>query len=303
MADPDDNDSHKDAAAADLGKQPEKNDQENENGKDYQDTDPKEEETDLAGDVVKGKDEEESRSSSGSDSSDDDDDDSSSDKEDEEPKQNEAKVVIGEDGHVLSAYEIQRLERIQRNKEYLASLGLEKNKQALSAAKAKKKVAPARKKQQDIKRRSSISRASKEKVVTYAERKDKEEAESKKPSGPWKRKKENRAARMERFIHDEFRRIGKEQRNHLKRAQKNVRQADVEFRIAEQTVEKFEKKRRKQIENQQSVERIRQEQRSLGGFTARRMLYEIDMRELEIKNALREFDEQFGVSLSYVLSL
>jgi hypothetical protein len=207
-------------------------------------------------------------------------------------------VVIGEDGHALSAYEIQRLERIRRNKEYLASLGLEKNNEAISAAKKKKK--PARKKQPDIKRRSSISRASKEKVVTYSERKEnekKEATDTNKPKEQWKRKKENRGARMERFIHDEFRRIGKEQKVHLKRAQTNVRKADVEFRIAKQKAERFEKKQRRQLEYLQSEERSRLEQQCLGGFTARRMLQEIDSRAEEIRMALKEFDQKFGVSL------
>lgn len=270
--------------------------EESEQDQDSQENDKDDDEEEDGGEA-KAQDEQDSESlseDSASSSDDDDDDDDSSNQEEEQ------KVVIGEDGHALSAYEIQRLERIRRNKEYLVSLGLEKNKEAMAAAKKKKKKsAPARKKQPDIKRRSSISRASKEKVVTYSERSDKdkkEPADTNKPQEPWTRKKESRGARMERFIHDEFRRIGKEQKVHLKRAQANVRKADVELRIAKQRVERFEKKQRRQLEYLQSAERSRKEQQSLGGLTARQMLQEIDTRSEEIRMALQEFDQKFGVS-------
>jgi hypothetical protein len=245
------------------------------------------------------KDDDASSSSDDSDSSDDDDSSSEEDSDEEEPSsQNVAStptVVTTEDGHTLSAYEVQRLERIRRNKEYLASLGLEKNKPKKPAP---KKPKPARRKPPDIKRRSSISRASKEKV-TYSERKkDKEEDDSKKEAKePWKRPKEDRSKRMERFIHDEFRRIGKEQRHHLKRAKKNVRAADVEYRIAKQRAERYDKKRAKQLEYQKSIELIQEERRALGGKTAKEMSQEVNSRWYEIAMAIRNFDERFNVRL------
>ena len=262
-------------------------------GKDTQDMDREE-----------GEGEDSQGSDSDSSSSRDEDDSSSSDEDSDNEDMSHQNVeatsaaATDEHGHPLSAYELQRLERIRRNKEYLASLGLEKNKPSM-ALKAKKKTTPARKKRPDVKRRSSISRASKTKAISYSERRDKEDAATatavSKAAVPWKRPKENRAARMERFIYDEFKRIGADQKRTLKRAQKNVRAADVEYRIAKQRAERYERRRRKELEMKQLLEQLEQERRILGGCTARGMLQEVDSRMYEICMAIRSFDERFHV--------
>lgn len=295
MADPDSNDDDS-TARADDDEPMDQDDKENDNkeGDDSRGNNEAEEGDHAKDDGDDSQDSDSDSSSSEGDSSSDDDSD-----DDEKPASQQvaaAPAAVGPDGHPLSAYELQRLERIRRNKEYLASLGLEKNKEAMAAKKPAKKPNPKSRKRPDIKRRSSISRASKEKAVTYSEStKDKEAASAGEKKEPWVRKKENRAVRMERFIHDEFRRIGKEQRRHLKRAKKNVRAADVEYRIAKQRAERYEKKRRKQLGYAQSAERMEEERRALGGYTAKEMLQEVDIRMYEIYQAIRMFDARFGV--------
>ena len=88
------------------------------------------------------------------------DDESSSDDDSDE----KAPVHTTADGHEISEYEMLRLERIKRNRDYLAQLGLE-------GALGKKR--PVQKKKKKIvqvepnERRSSLSRRSKERSINY----------------------------------------------------------------------------------------------------------------------------------------
>jgi hypothetical protein len=240
-------------------------------------------------------DQENSDSSSEEDSSSDDDDDDDESKED-----GKVAAATTEDGHQLSAYELQRLERIRRNKEYLASLGLEKNKPR------PQKTQPARKKRDNVKpaRRSSLGRSTKANPISYSEN----------PTPRWQKSTPGDAdgsatqavasvapaiamptkklPRMDRFIYDEFKRIGAEVKQSLKTAKRNMREADIAYRYAKKKAERYERKQKRENEYKRLVQDIERE-RNVLGCTAKEMLQHVDSRMYEIESALRMFDHRF----------
>ena len=238
-------------------------------------------------------DEEDSRGSNSDEESSSDDDDES--KEDGK----EVAAATTEDGHQLSAYELQRLERIRRNKEYLASLGLEKNKPRLQ------KPQPARKKRDSVKvaPRSSLSRTTKAKLISYSEN----------PTPRWQKatsgdasatqsvtsettQRKKKQPRMERFIYDEFKRIEADVKRSFKIANRNMREADIAYRYASKKAERYEKEQKRALVYKQITEKMELERKVLG-CTAREMLLQVDSQMYEIQNAIRAFDQRFHVSL------
>lgn len=228
------------------------------------------------------------------------DEESSSDDDDKSKEEGKVAAATTEDGHQLSAYELQRLERIRRNKEYLASLGLEKNKPW------PQKPQPARKKRDSVKlaRRSSLSRTTKAKPISYSENPtprwqkatsgDASATQSVTSETPPQRKKKQ--PRMERFIYDEFKRIEAAVKRSFKIANRNMREADIAYRYASKEAERYERKHKRELEYKRSLEELERE-RNVLGCTAKEMLQEVDSRIHEIQSALRAFDHRFHVRL------
>ena len=226
----------------------------------------------------------------------------------------------------VSAYEAARIERIRRNKERLASLGLEGSSKdgrrgltssggtLLSAhtAELERKKEERRKKREQRKKelaemreadRRSSSR--KRKKISYAEIKETsisgKKAEGAKSStsnrevSKWRTEKP-REKRVPLFIFKELRRIESERKKNLKRAERNNRAADIEYRFAKKNAERVEKaiRRREEMEQQkrQWMER-QQEKKELQEF-----FQAIDDRKQDLVQARSAFDHERFVSVS-----
>jgi len=189
------------------------------------------------------------------------------------------KVII-RDGRELSEYEILRLERIQRNKEYLANLGLEKREGHDGGFLGDRKPKPRPKKKRVAPRPPSDtiaaqrpSRRAKE-AVNYAEPKcgiaamarepeqckanatdgnddlqiqetpGKRDAAT--PSSPSSRNKEKAAKRpeerMEKFLYLEYRSIQSHKNGVLRQAERNVRAAEKAVKYWGRLAEKAERR-------------------------------------------------------------
>jgi hypothetical protein len=99
-------------------------------------------------------------------------DDEDEDEDDENSNASSSKPetpIKAEDGRPLSEYEILRLERMKRNREYLSQLGLETNKDHDKNHPLKKQKPVRPKKEVVVIRRSSISRRTKMQPIRYVE--------------------------------------------------------------------------------------------------------------------------------------
>ena len=228
----------------------------------------------------------------------------------------------------MSAYEAARIERIRRNKERLASLGLEGSSKdgrrgstssggtLLSAhtAELERKKEERRKKREQRKKelaemRESDRRSSsrKRKKISYAEIKE-TSISGKKADGTklstsnrevskWRTEKP-REKRVPLFIFKELRRIESDRKKNLKRAERNNRAADIEYRFAKKNAERVDKamRRREEMEQQkrQWMER-QQEKKELQEF-----FQAIDDRKQDLVQARSAFDHERFVSISLV---
>ena len=198
------------------------------------------------------------------------------------------------DGQGLSAYEKRRLERIRRNEERLASLGLE------TAAKIPNVKRGPRKYQKKAidpsQRRSTLSRRSKEDVkyiemaprwsnVKPKPKKERKRSETKPPQ-----------QRMERFIYHEFRRIEATRKANVKNAEKYVRWAEIEVKNALKNMEVHERRLKRKLEIDKLVADLSEERKHYGG-SQRDLLHDVDRRLPEIMASIREFDQRFFVSV------
>ena len=239
-------------------------------------------------------DDEESKEDEGKDANAEDDDDQSDNDDDSSDSDSD------EDGGGLSSYERKRLERIKRNQERLASLGLEQNKVAAMKAKATAAATTPKKKQGKPKvvpvQRSRLSRRTKA-AVSYASEAPRWAEQL--PS-PKKRKKQvinpNSAKhRMERFIFDEFRHIESARRTNPRNTEKYLRWAENEVNYARRELESKQKKLRRQQEVDDAVLALHQDRRNFGG-SLRELLMDIDRRMSDIITGIRQYDEIFVVS-------
>jgi hypothetical protein len=203
-------------------------------------------------------------------------------------------MVTTSDGRVLSAYELQREERIRRNKEYLQSLGLERpigdSEQPRQQRRSKSK--PALEKQ-----RSSL-RAKRE--VDYSEPKtsiasiirdtasDKKKKripkKENKKKEPAKEKKES--MRMERFVYREFQSLQAHKNQVLRQAERLHGAARREVKYWSKLVEKAETREKRREEASQNVEH---------GLSVRALLREVDNRTSELVDAVGRYDEELQV--------
>lgn len=228
-----------------------------------------------------------------------DDDESSSDDDSDE----KAPVHTTADGHEISEYEMLRLERIKRNRDYLAQLGLE-------GALGKKR--PVQKKKKKIvqvepnERRSSLSRRSKERSINYLDSsasitqlvKDENRGKGrpKKPPGEKKNKAMNQ--RCPRFIYDEFKGVSRHAKMILKQAKRDVRRAEKEIKFWRKRAEIFAKKEKARLEMEKrrmEIERIMREQkeeRDLLGGTMKELLREVDTRASDLILAASRYDRE-----------
>jgi hypothetical protein len=245
-------------------------------------------------------------------SSDDDDDD-----EDEE-LQGDGKVKhVDDEGRPLSEYEIQRLERIRRNREYLAQLGLEAKDGGGVLGERKKEFKPKSKKTEEpIQKRHSLSRRSKVKK-SYAEPSssvralldESNRSETKKRSlitlasipsesgtepEPNKKKRKH-DERMEKFIYDEFRRIKSEKTQTLALAERNIRAADKEVKYWKKLVDIEKRKAQRQLAAEKQRKLVEQQRDALGGRSMKEMVQYIDSCFPKLQHAIKRYDDLLQV--------
>ena len=246
--------------------------------------------------------------------------DSSSD--DDEEGNNKSNEYITEDGRKLSEYEIQRLERIKRNQDYLAKLGLEgKDGGGVLGQKQKRRRTKRSSDASQVVRRSPLSRRTKiKKVVTYAEpsasvrdllrvadRKasnapvdlmisspEKAELSSlvlpKPPLDHKKSRNRNVNERLEAFIYLEFKRIQSSKTQLAKQADRNVRLAEKEVKYWHKLVGRWERRNRKHFEAERQRQTEAKERVVLGGKSIKELLQDLDVRFPEIVAVAQRYD-------------
>ena len=283
-------------------------------------------------------DEEEDSSSEEEESDDDEDDDSSDDNGDDDDgnggEEPSFVTVTDEFGNerTVSAYEAARIERIRRNKERLASLGLEGSSRdgrrgsassgaggggtllsAHTAEMERKKEERRRKREQrkrelaEMREGDCRSSSRKRKQVSYAEIKEsgvdgrksdgsggrKSSSTSNREVSKW-RTERPREQRVPLFIFKELRRVESDRKKNLKRAERNSRAADIEYRFAQKNAMRVEKaiRKREEMEHQrrQWLER-QQEKKELQEF-----FRSIDDRKDDLIQARGAFDQERYVS-------
>ena len=275
--------------------------------------------------------EEEEESDDGDDSSDDNGDDGGGGGGGEEPS---FVTVTDEFGNerTVSAYEAARIERIRRNRERLASLGLEGSSRdgrrgstssggggggtllsAHTAEMERKKEERRRKREQrkrelaEMREGDCRSSSRKRKQVSYAEIKEsgvdgrksdgsggrKSSSTSNREVSKW-RTERPREQRVPLFIFKELRRVESDRKKNLKRAERNSRAADIEYRFAQKNAMRVEKaiRKREEMEHQrrQWLER-QQEKKELQEF-----FRSIDDRKDDLIQARGAFDQERYVS-------
>lgn len=164
-------------------------------------------------------------------------------------------VPTDEFGRELSAYEIMRLERIRRNQEKLAELGLERTlKMPTEERKKKTRKRPFHHETHETSlRRQTISRRSKIKGVNYSD-----DVNLLKPfnkvniTKPTRKKNTNQTVPL--FIYKEMKQVTSNRRHALKTAEKYHRFAEVEYRYAKRQADIFiRKEKRRQTAEKNKV--------------------------------------------------
>lgn len=206
---------------------------------------------------------------------------------------------VDAEGRPLSAYEIARLERIRRNKEYLQRLGLDGHRpkperRASADGRPKKKKPPPPMSPQ----KRSARRAAR-KTIDYTEPSAsvadllRDKKAGAKPKPPKKeRKTKDPAERMELFIFHEFKRVRGEKTSILKQADRDKRAADKEVRFWEKQVERADQRQQRRLE----ATTFKDEQREQLGVTIKELMQQVDSRLPELLEAAEQYDEEFEVS-------
>jgi hypothetical protein len=217
------------------------------------------------------------------------------------------------DGRQLSEYELLRIERIKRNKEYLSALGLEGASANGGVKASSKPVKRKRKKVSPSQKRSSLSRRTKE-SVTYTEppagvaslirtvnKKEQEQRKDGPPKPPSERKTKDPVDRLEKFVFLEFKSIKAHKRQVLNQAEKNLGKASKEVKFWKKRAEVFERRQQRKLdrklEQAKITKRLEDERRQLGGGTAKELLQDIDNRMPDILSAIARYDAKFEVRL------
>jgi hypothetical protein len=280
--DDEDQDDQLDDDDEDQGDDDEDQGNENEDGEDDDDQDEDDQdEDDQDEDDQDEDDQDEDDQDENEDEDDDDEEDDDSTSEDDEEEEDQ------EGG--LSALERRRLERIKRNQERLAKLGLEDHK-----PKARPKQKPKKEKRQiDPSELRKSSRTTK-KAVNYAELPPKfargRPEIVKKPKPKDERIYKTKEPRLERFIYDEFRRLEAQKRHAIKAAVKKAKYADIEHRFMARRVGLKEKKAsKKDVDERTSA--VWELERKAFGCTMKELMHEADRRHGELSDALKQFGE------------
>lgn len=204
------------------------------------------------------------------------------------------------------------MERIKRNQQYLAKLGLEgtDGQGVLGKNLPSKKTTRRRRKSNETapsERRSSLSRRSKQEV-TYTEKpaswwkkevlanegtkEDKDRA-----SKPKKDRKKERppSQRMDKAIYMEFKRIHSHRKQALKQAKKHVRVAEREFKHWSREATAFQRAEQRRIEVENLL-KFAQEEKKIIGCTAMELIQDIDVRSGEMYRVLFQYEDAKRVS-------
>jgi hypothetical protein len=217
------------------------------------------------------------------------------------------------DGRQLSEYELLRQERIKRNKQYLAALGLEGTSANGGAKASGKPIKRKRKRVSPSQKRSSLSRRTKESVnyteppasvaslLRKVENNDQEKKKGRPPKLPSERKTKDPIDRLEKFVFLEFKSIKAHKRQVLVQAEKNLGKASKEVKYWKKRAEVFERRQQRKLdrklEQAKIIKRLEDERRQLGGGTAKELLQDIDNRMPDILSAVARYDAIFEVRL------
>ena len=209
------------------------------------------------------------------------------------------KIPTDEYGRELSAYEIMRLERIQRNKAYLAQLGLEEEKSEAKISYEKKlqqKKKDRKKKpvsdESLAERRQSMARKSKAKEVDYSGdlknifkiKQNEEKVIVKSQPEVTPRKGKRKHDQVPLFIYREFKHIIKCRHKAVATGKRLVKAAELEYRVAKRNVGIHERKEKRRMEK---------EGRKIAHETKKLLLptiQELGNRRVELKKAKKEFE-------------
>jgi hypothetical protein len=198
-----------------------------------------------------------------------------------------------------------RIERIKRNQEYLATLGLQGN---IGKAPKKKKRNRTSVPAAPVLPRSSLSRRTKHQV-SYVQKplrapngtlpgsgsSNRETAVNKKKKDSSKTPRKA-SQRMDRGIYDEFKRIVSSRKQLFRQAKRNVRTAEKEEKHWARQARNFQRKdgQRKEIEG---MLQANAKQRQALGCTSLQLLEEIDQRHTELLSFVIKYDNNIKVRL------
>ncbi len=203
------------------------------------------------------------------------------------------KVPTDEYGRELSAYEVMRLQRIQRNKAYLAQLGLEEEKNNVKESYEKENQQKKKKKKQAaeelVERRQSMARKSKTRDVDYSgdllkmisqPKPKKQESRNRKKA----EKVKSRDEQVPRFIYLEFERIKRNKNKNVATAKRLIKLSELECRVAKRNLEVHERREKRKQEKEEK--RIALERK----MKYAPILNELDSRRSDLHRARKEFE-------------
>ena len=232
----------------------------------------------------------------------------------DDTKDSAAKPPVDEHGRELSRYELLRLERIQRNRDYLSQLGLDKLDSMRQKPKKKKKPitkpVPSQPQRSSGRVRKSVSYKEPSNSVAALLRKTNNKESStakttkKPPPAPTNdptptKKRTPKVVRMERFLFREFQRIKSLKTQTLKEAQRLVKAAEKQVVYWKRQVAKYEIKKAKQGEKQRKQQLQQAALQDFGGKTLKQLGREIDQKMPTLVAALQRYDQEYEVRLEY----
>jgi len=206
-------------------------------------------------------------------------------------------ALTAADGRVLSAYEVQRLERVRRNQEYLLRLGLERQgEDTIRRRKRRKQKSSPVEKRESLRARKAVDYSEPSTTIASIVRDttmpEVQRKQKQKPKDRQEKKTENR---MERFVYREFKSIQAHKNQVVRQAEKDLKSAKREMKYWSKLTEKQEFKERRREETQHS--KI-DEEKSRYGMTLKDLLKDIDNRTSDIEGAVKEYDDEILVSIS-----
>jgi len=213
-----------------------------------------------------------------------------------------------DEDHELSQYELLRLERIKRNREYLSQLGLD-NPDMMKGRKIVKKR-KRKKPPQDLSSKRSSGRV--RKTINYTEpsnsvRKLLKDTQPKISNPPNRKKRssislpKNNQHRMERFIFREFQRLKSHKSQVLKDTRRVVGAAEKEVAYWKKQVDLWQKRQERKRLNEIRKKEMEEQRAGFGGGTLKELLQNIDRRMPELLSAIERYDEEYVVGLVNLL--